>query len=727
MSFISNKKYKIAKVPVILQMEFLECGAAALAMILAYYGKWLPLEKIRLDCGVSRDGSNADNIMKAAKKYNLDAEAYSVEIDDLKEGNIDEDINTFPCIAYWNYDHFVVLDGFKNENEVVINDPAQGKIIVSMDEFDKSFTGLILTMKPNDKFVKSGKKKSIISFVKKYLSGTTNVMIFSISISILTTIFSSLNPVFSKIFIDRLLIGRNQNWIIPFFIFLISFAVIQGLLYAVNALYKMRIKGKLAIRSNVAYMWHTLNLPINFFSARQAEDIAIRKKENESIAEVFVDALAPTVINIFLMLIYLILMLKYSVMLSLIGIFSVMVNVVVNQIISTQRINILRVAMRDRANLDSMTVSGIEIIETIKSSSSENGFFNKWAGVEAKVHNSRVKENEIIAYYDLIPNLINEVVNIIILCIGIYLIIKGHMSIGSLFAFQSIYMLFAEPVLTLSDSTETIRGMVVSMERIEDVTDYEVDNTFKNTKTHKYEKIKGNIEIKNVTFGYSALEKPLIKNFSLKIEQGKKIAIVGGSGSGKSTISKLLSGLYTPWSGKILFDGKSISEIDKNVFKSSVAVVDQEISLYEDTISNNIKMWDDSIEDFEMILAARDASFHEDIMKKDGGYLFKINEDGKNLSGGERQRLEIARVLAADPTIIILDEATSALDAKTENEVVQYINARGITCIVIAHRLSTIRDADEIIVIDNGKIVERGTHKKLIKKNGRYKKLVLND
>lgn len=723
---ISIFKNKVAKVPVILQMENLECGAASLAMVLAYYGKWLPLEKVRLDCGVSRDGSNANNIVEAAMKYGMDVAAFSVEIDDLKAGEID-DVKIFPCIAYWNFNHFVVLDGFKDDNTVVINDPARGKVLVPMDEFDTSFTGLIITMSPGKNFVKSGKKKSIWTFMKKYLAGTSSIVFFSMIVSTFTTIISILNPVFSKIFIDKLLIGENKSWIFPFFVFITTFAFIQVLLSVIETTYKLRMKGKLAIRSNVEYMWHVLHLPIEFFTARQSEDIAIRKSENETIAETFIDALSPIVINSVLMVLYLIVMLKYSIVLSLIGIFAIACQIIANQIVLTKRINLMKVQMRDEARLDSLTVSGIEIIETLKANASENGFFSKWAGAEANVNNNRAIENEISAYYDMIPNLINEIVSVVMLGLGVNFIIKGDMTIGSLYAFQSIYNLFAQPIFSLSESSEVIRKMTVNMERIEDVMAYGVDDTFKNHKKTEYEKLKGNIELKNVTFGYSPLDKPLIKNFTLNIKQGKKIAIVGASGSGKSTVSKLVSGLYKPWKGEILFDGKPISSIDGNVFKSSVAVVDQDITLYKDTIANNIKMWDNSIEDFEMILAARDASIHEDIVKKDGGYQFNVNEDGKNLSGGERQRLEITRVLAAEPTIIILDEATSALDAKTENKVVQFINDRGITCIVIAHRLSTIRDADEIVVLDHGKIVERGTHSKLIKKNGKYKKLVLND
>ena len=268
------------------------------------------------------------------------------------------------------------------------------------------------------------------------------------------------------------------------------------------------------------------------------------------------------------------------------------------------------------------------------------------------------------------------------------------------------------------------------MERVEDVMEYPIDPNYRDEPLDDsvdYGKLYGEVELRNVTFGYARLGDPVIEDFSMVVEPGASVAFVGASGCGKSTLSKLIAGLYQPWSGEILFDGMPISEVDRSVFTGSVAVVDQDIFLFEDTIANNISMWDESIEDFEIILAARDAQIHDDIMAREGGYASVISEGGRDLSGGQRQRLEIARVLAADPSIIIMDEATSALDAKTEHEVVRAVKARGVTCIIIAHRLSTIRDCDEIIVLDHGKVVERGTHEELYEAGGVYAELVSSD
>lgn len=714
---------KVAKVPVILQLEALECGAASLAMVMAYYNKWIPLEQVRVDCGVSRDGSNAKNILIAARNYGMTAKGYRYEPSSLREKG------KFPCIIHWNFNHFVVLDGFK-KNKAVINDPARGVVEITMEEFDKAFTGICIMLEPSESFVADGKKKSIKGFVQKQLKGTGVAMAFTVLVSFISALIGVINPVFSRIFMDRLITGKNLAWITPFFLFLITFAIIQIVLFAIQAIYSLKIQGKLAIKANAQYMWHVLRMPVEFFTQRMAGDIVDRKSTNASIASTLINTLAPTVLNMIMMLIYLFVILRYSVVLTLIGIGGMVINIVVNQYISSKRINISKVQMRDRAKLSSTTVAGIEMIETIKASGAENGFFEKWSGYQASVNTQNVKTMKLNQYYGLIPQIVSALVNITIMALGLYLIIHGQFTVGMLFAFQTMLSSFMAPVMELANAGTTIREMRTNMERIEDVMEYPTDVEYReetNEEEISFDKLTGKVELKNVTFGYSRLAPPLIEDFSMTLEPGQKVAFVGSSGCGKSTLAKLISGLYKPWSGEILFDGKPISEINRNILTGSLAVVDQDITLFEDSIANNIKMWDNSIEDYEMIIASRDASLHEDIMKRDGGYQYKIMEGGKNFSGGQRQRIEIARVLAQDPTIIIMDEATSALDAKTEYEIVKAIKDRGITSIVIAHRLSTIRDCDEIIVMEQGKIVERGSHEKLMMQHGKYEELITNE
>ena len=713
-----------AKVPVIMQMEALECGAASLTMILAYYGKWIPLEQVRADCGVSRDGSNAKNVLKAARSYGLVAKGYRYEPEDLKANG------KFPCIIHWNFNHFLVLDGFKG-NKAVLNDPAKGCYTVPMETFDKSFTGICLMFEPSETFEPSGKPKSMLAFAKAKMKGAGVAVAFTVITTVIASLIGIIEPAFSRIFIDRLLTGQNPDWFIPFIWALAALSGIQIIISFIQAVFAARINAKIAAVGSTTFMWKVLRMPMEFFSQRMAGDIQQRKGSNASIASSLVNTFAPIVIEACMMVFYLVVMIRYSVLLTLIGVASIFINMFVSRFISKKRVNITRVSMRDAGKLAGATVAGIEMIETIKASGAENGFFEKWAGYQASVNTQKVKFAKLNQYLGLIPQLVSSLTNTAVLIVGVYLTIEGQFTIGMVMAFQGFLGSFLSPAQTLISAGQTLQEMRAEMERIEDVMQYPTDVTCLNDteldENAEYDKLSGNVELRNVTFGYSRLAEPLIRDFNLTLKPGSRVAFVGTSGCGKSTISKLISGLYQPWSGEILFDGKPITQIDRSVFTGSLAVVDQDIILFEDTIANNIKMWDSSIEDFEMIMAARDAQLHEDIMQRDGGYNYKITEGGKDFSGGQRQRMEIARVLAQDPTIIILDEATSALDAKTEYEVVKSIKDRGITCIVVAHRLSTIRDCDEIIVMDHGNVVERGTHDELYALGGFYTKLVSSD
>ena len=713
----------VAKVPVVMQLEALECGAAALAMVMAYYGKWVPLEQVRVDCGVSRDGSKAKNIYKAAEHYGFNVKAYSMSPEALKEKG------SFPCIIHWNMNHFVVLNGFKGKH-AYINDPARGTVKISWEEFDNSFTGVVLIPTPSENFEPGGKKRSTIDFARKRLVGTGATIVFVMLTTVISYLFGITNSVTSRIFMDRLLTGINPGWLYQFISVMILLAVIQIVVLWAQTVYSLKINGKMAVIGNTTYMWKVLRMPMEFFSQRLAGDIQTRAQMNASIAGTLVQTFAPLMLNTVMMVFYLVLMIRQSPLLTLIGLSALIINAVMSRIISEKRINVTRVQMRDAGKLASATVTGIDMIETIKASGAENGFFQKWAGYQASVNTQEVKSTKVNQFLGMIPAFFSTVANYAVLVLGVWLTMNGKFSLGAVLMFQGFLTSFMSPAMMLVNAGQTIQEMRTQMERVEDVMEYPDDPNVSyvvEDENAKLSKLCGDVELKNITFGYSRLEEPLIEDFSLKMKPGARIALVGASGCGKSTISKLISGLYSPWTGEILFDGKPRTAYPRDVITGSVAVVDQDITVFEDTIANNIKMWDNTIQDFEMILAARDARIHEDIMNKPGGYQYKLTSGGKDLSGGQRQRMEIARVLAQDPSIIILDEATSALDARTEYEVVNAIKDRGITCIVIAHRLSTVRDCDEIIVLDNGKVVERGTHDELIGEGGAYADLVSNE
>lgn len=711
----------MAKVPVVMQMEALECGAACLSMILAYYDLWVPLEQMRIDCGVSRDGANAKNMVEAARSYGLDAKGYRYEVEELRKNG------KFPCIIHWNFSHFVVLNGFKG-NKAVLNDPAKGTYSISIEDFDKSFTGICLLFEPNENFKPAGKRKSVLSFAFGRLKGAKSAFIFVVLTTLIASLIGVLTPAFSRIFMDRLLTQENPSWFYPFMIALASISAIQILVELLETYYKNRINGKMATVGSTTFLWKVLHLPMEFFSQRLAGDIVSRQSSNESIANAVVETLAPLALNAIMAIFYLFVMIKYSWTLTLVGLASIVINMFLARYISKKRINITRVQMRDAGKFSGATIAGVEMIETIKASGAENGFFEKWAGYQAAVNSQKVKYSRLDAYLGLIPSIVSTITSTAILILGVWFIMDGKFTIGMLMAFQGYLSSFMSPMGTLISSGQSLQEMRSEMERIDDVMLYRDDVCYDApTKTEGIHKLDGNIEIKNVSFGYSRMGKPVISDLNVSIKKGERIALVGASGCGKSTISKLISGLYQPWSGTITYDGRSMLNIDRDAFTSSIAVVDQDITIFEDTVSNNIKMWDSSIDDAVMFEAAKDAKIYEDIMERDGGFNHKMLEDGKDFSGGQRQRLEIARVLAQEPTVLILDEATSALDAKTEDEVVQAVKARGITCIIVAHRLSTIRDCDEIIVLDKGVVVERGKHDELYAKDGKYKELVSNN
>ncbi len=717
---------KVVKVPQVMQMEALECGAACLTMILAYYGRWVPLEQVRADCGVSRDGSKATNVLKAARSYGLTAKGMTFSTEALR------DREPFPCILFWNFNHFVVLCGFKG-SYACINDPARGQVKVTREEFENSFTGVVLCFEKTDAFEPGGEPPAPFKTVRRYLKGLGPAIAFVMLTAGIGALLGILDTSLDKVFLDYILPGDNPDWLLPFTAILLVVAGLSGIVGILNAVYLRRIQGKIAVVSSARFMRHLLHLPVGFYAQRMVGDLQQRQSANETIALNLIGQLAPVLINAVMLVLYLLIMLRYSIELTLVGIVMVLANAFLAQYISNKRVNIARSMVMDSGKLYATTVSGVEMIETIKASGAENGYFQRWSGYQASVSDGTARMTLVNEYLGAIPLLLSELANVTVLMLGIWLIVTGDFTPGALLAFQGFLGAFMTPVTEMITLGQTIQEMQTQIERVDDVMRYECDvpenrddEAIDVTRLTR-EKLRGEVELDKVTFGYSPLEPPLIVDFDLHLKPGNWVALVGSTGCGKSTIAKLVSGLYQPWSGEVRFDGVPAAEVPRPIMRGSLAVVDQDIVTFEGTVAENVKLWDNSIEDYEVIMACRDADIHETVAGREGGYSSKVFPGGRNFSGGQLQRMEIARVLAQDPTVIILDEATSALDAQTEAEVIRHIRDREITCIVVAHRLSTIRDCDEIIVLDRGKVVERGTHVELIALDGAYAELVRSD
>ncbi len=714
-------KPKKQRVPTVLQMEAVECGAASLAMLLGYWGRFVPLEELRLACGVSRDGSKASNILKAARTYGLEAKGFRKEPEAVKEMQL-------PVMIHWNFNHFLVLEGFQN-GQALLNDPAMGPRTVTEAEFDQSFTGVVLAFKPGADFVPGGEKPNIISGLKKRLKGSEIALTYVILVGLALVVPGLLIPIFSKIFVDDILLAGKQSWLAPLLLGMGLTALLRGLLTWMQKYYLLRLQTKIALSTSGQFMWHVLRLPVEFFSQRYAGDISSRMQSNDKVAVLLSGQLAVNALNLVMVVFYFVLMVQYSLSLSLVGAVVAAGNVLYLRYVSEKRVDLSRRLQMDRGKMMGTAMSGLQVIETLKATGAESDFFAKWSGFQARALNTEQQIGVTNQYLSAIPGFLSAMTNAVVLVLGGLIILKGDMTIGGLVAFQSLMASFMNPVVGLVGLGGQLQEIEADMNRLDDVLKYPVDRQARTDEpeddaaaTHR--KLDGYVELRNVSFGYSPLEPPLIEDFSLALRPGQRVALVGGSGSGKSTVAKIVTGLYRHWSGEILFDGRARSGISRVALTGSLAMVDQDISMFRGTIRENITLWDETISELDMIRAAKDACIHDDITARPGGYDSMLDEGGGNFSGGQRQRLEIARALAGNPSILVMDEATSALDPLTEKLVDESIRRRGCTCIIVAHRLSTIRDCDEIIVLDKGKIVQRGSHEELMKDGGYYADLI---
>lgn len=706
------------KTPTIYQMEATECGAASLAMIMASFGKYVPLEQMRVETGVSRDGCNAKNIMKAGKKFGFEVHGYRKDIPGLLELKP-------PCIIHWNFNHFVVWEGIKN-GSAYINDPAMGRRKLTMDDIDDCFTGVVLTFEPKEAFSKSKKEKTLIHFIKRRLQGQYSALMGLVALGLCLVVPGLVIPVFSQIFIDDILLGGNSDWMFALIVAMIGTVVFQGIFTAYRSILLQRLEYKLSLISAYNFLSHMFRLPISFFDQRYAGDLSQRVSNNNRVSSFLAGELAETVLNIMVAMFYLILLMMYSPILTLIGVCGVAIDLGFMTYCSKKLSDNTMKQQQDSGKLMGALFAGMTIFDTLKASGAENEYVARLTGFAAKTAEIEQKNTKKMKILQAIPEAIDDIVNVVIIMIGGYFVIKGEMTSGMLVAFTSLMSSFMSPVGALAGFVQQKETLKADMSRVEDIEKYGSDIKFRTDVDYldMEFKLTGEVELEGVAFGYGILDAPLIENFNFKLESGHAIALVGASGSGKSTVAKVISGLYSPWKGNVYFDGAKMENIPPEILTGSISTVSQDITLFSGTIRDNITLWNKGIMERDIIRAAKDACIHDVITKMPGAYDGKLTEGGSNLSGGQRQRLEIARALCTNPTIMIMDEATSALDPIVEKQIIDNIKRRGCTCIIVAHRLSAIRDCDEIIVMKQGKIVQRGTHDELKDVEGHYQKLI---
>ncbi|GAA2059720.1 NHLP family bacteriocin export ABC transporter peptidase/permease/ATPase subunit [Streptomyces albiaxialis] len=704
-----------------LQMEAVECGAAALAMVLGYYGRHVPLEELRIACGVSRDGSRASSLLKAARGYGLTAKGMQMEAEALAGVRA-------PAVLFWEFNHYVVLDGMGRRlgrRGVRINDPARGRRFVPMEEFDTSFTGVVLTFEPGARFRRGGRKPGVLGALPARLRGTSGAMLAALVASFLLVVVGAAVPALTRTYIDTFVFGGQESLLTVLFAAMGGAVLLTGALTALQQGNLLRARLISSTLGSARFVRHLLRLPVTFFTQRNPADLVQRLQSNDTVAETLARDLAAAGVDAVVVLAYAVLLWHYDPQLTLIGVGFALLNVAAMRTVLRLRATGTQKLRADRARLTNTSYSGLQLIETMKATGGESGFFRRWAGQHAATLDEQQRLGVPTAALAVVAPALAALNSAAILLIGGHRAVEGAITVGLLVAFQALVTSFTAPLTRLNSVAGRIQDFAADVARLKDVEAFPADPLYTRPEPPaSTRRLTGHLTLERLTFGYNPLDKPLLTDLSLTVGPGRQIALVGGSGSGKSTVSRLLAGLYTPWEGAIRIDGRRLEDIPRGALAASVSFVDQDVFLFEGTVRDNVTLWDPSLTDDAVTAALRDAALYEEVVRRPGGLHARVEQDGRNFSGGQRQRLEIARALVRRPSVLVLDEVTSALDAETEALIIDNLRRRGCACVVIAHRLSTVRDSDEIVVLDSGTVVERGTHHRLIAAGGPYAELV---
>ncbi|WP_406185907.1 NHLP family bacteriocin export ABC transporter peptidase/permease/ATPase subunit [Streptomyces sp. NBC_01006] len=712
------------RTPTVLQMEAVECGAAALAMVLGHHGRFVPLEELRIACGVSRDGSRAGNLLKAARGYGLTAKGMQMDLAALARLSP-------PAILFWEFNHYVVYEGTGRRlgrRGAYLNDPAKGRRFVPMEEFDTAFTGIALVFEPGPRFRRTGRRQSVMSAMPARLRGTSGTMLAAVLSSLLLVAVGATVPALSRTYIDMFLIGEQTSLLGVLFAAMAAALVLTAVLTWLQQANLLRGRVISSTLGSARFLRHLLRLPVAFYTQRNPADLVQRLQSNDAVAETLARDLAAAGVDAVVVVLYAVLLWTYDPQLTAVGVLIALLNLVALRIVMRLRATGTQKLRAESARLTNTSYSGLQLIETMKATGGENAFFRRWAGQHAVTLDVQQRLGVPSAWLAVVAPTLAALNSALILMIGGLRAVEGHLTVGLLVAFQALVTSFTAPITRLGGVAGRIQDFAADVARLKDVEDFPVDPLYvrhaRGESPAGTRRLKGHLELDGITFGYSPLDAPLLKDVSLAVGPGQQIALVGGSGSAKSTVSRLISGLYTPWEGAIRIDGMRMEDIPRGALAASVSFVDQDVFLFEGTVRDNVALWDPSIPDEAVVAALQDAAVYEVVARRAGGIHGRVEQDGRNFSGGQRQRLEIARALVRRPSVMILDEVTSALDAATERIVIDNLRRRGCACVVIAHRLSTVRDSDEIVVLDRGTVVERGRHEQLLAARGAYAALV---